>query len=108
MFTIYMLANISRLEFIQNAGDLMAFVCTTYAIKFVITCLTCGMIENKISELNDTLDSMIGMGLTDGEYKEVNILKDILRQKSSFGFTIGVFASFNKSTLISVLLTNIL
>jgi len=64
-----MLANIHRLEFIQNFGDLMVFVFTTYAIKFMITCLTCGMIETKISDLNDTLDSMIGMGLTDTEYK---------------------------------------
>ena len=108
MFTIYMLANISRLEFIHGLGHLMGFVCTSYAVKFMITCLTCGMIETKISELNDTLDSMIGMGLTDAEYKELKILKDILRQKSSFGFTIGGFASFNKSTLISVLLTQTL
>ena len=48
------------------------------------------------------LDGLVDMNLSDNEYKEWTLFKNITRNTNKFGITIGGFAKYNKSTLIAV------
>ena len=69
--------------------------------KLVANCYLNGLVPEESERINVVLDKINAIDLTDSEYKELILFKNISRE-AKFGFTIGGYASLRKSTLIPV------
>ena len=76
----------------------------SYSIQLIISCLICGSIGDRIVRLNAILDNIDQKVLSDKAYKEWLTFATVMRNTRTFGFTIGGFATLNKSTLIAVII----
>ena len=103
MLNIYVLAIIKSIPqlgiFMRTLG-----ICTEISIaEILLSAFFCGLVHEKSDQIYSVLDDLTANDLSDYEYNEWLMFKNICR-KTRFGFTIGGFAPIRKTTLIPVFL----
>ena len=101
MINIYILSFLEKVERGEEIIKFMTFSTISSIIETIVTCFICGSVYEKSDEIYAILDEFNANDLTDNEFKEWLMFNTISR-KTSFGFTIGGFASLRKTTLIPV------
>ena len=101
MLDIYFVSIITTIPQMVGAAEIMAFTAFALVLELVISCSICGAVHESADQIYAILDSFNGNDLSDFEFKEWLMFKNISR-KTKYGFTIGGFASIRKTTLISV------
>ena len=101
MICIYILSiipvTINTLAYVQ-----VMFITTFAAItNMIITCFVCGSVHEMSEQIYGILDEFNANDLSDYEFKDWLMFNSI-SEKTPFGFTIGGFAPFRKTTILSV------
>ena len=102
MLDIYTLSLLDQVPGIKSFAQLIAFSTLSAILELVVTCFMCGHCYDESCNIYNCLDGMNARELTDPEYKEWMMFKQISRKHKKFCFTIGGFVCYRKTTLISV------
>ena len=92
--------NISELK---NTALIMLNSSITSIAIIIINCYICGSVHQKSEQILKALSRIQTNLLSDREFKDWLTFVQIC-SKTSFGFTIGGFASLRKTTLIAVII----
>ena len=104
MLNIYSLVFMSRFGSLQELTIPMTFITIIDILEFIIMCLLCDSMDQKVYKVSIVLNDMNSNEMSDMEFREWQMFVQLLQSRPTFGFTIGGFAKFNKSTLISVII----
>ena len=80
----------------------LAFVSISSCFKLIISCFINGLVHEESERIYFVLDNINSNELTESEFKEWLMYKNISRE-CRFGLTIGGFAPLMKQTLIPVI-----
>jgi len=101
MTNIYLTTLLLKVDVIDQTSYVMLFTTVSTIIAMVLMFFVCGIVHNKSRLISKALDRIETSVLTDSQYRDWLSFATIC-QKTSFGFTIGGFASLKKTTLIAV------
>ncbi|CAG2117129.1 unnamed protein product, partial [Medioppia subpectinata] len=100
MVNIYLVTHFKDNDYRRCVGTGLALSSVSSAVQLMVSCVICGSVGRKSENIREVLDAVNGPELTDGEFREVLLFKDIVRNGRTFGFTFGGFFVLNKCALI--------
>jgi len=104
MLSIYSFVFMSKFGSLKEVTIAIAFITIMDILELIIMCLLCDSMDQKVYKISIVLNDMNANEMSDMEFREWQMFVQLLQNRSTFGFTIGGFAKFNKSTLISVII----
>ncbi|CAG2106537.1 unnamed protein product [Medioppia subpectinata] len=79
---------------------------SSFTVQLVVSCVICGSVGRKLDNIREVLDAVNGDQLTDREFRELLLFKDIAKNTRKYGFTIGgVSKQFHQALLLVVAYT---
>ena len=103
MSNIYLITFLTDIQPLKYMLKIMSYATLSLILQLVLSCLICGTVHHKSAHISDVLNNIETRVLSDLEYRDWQTFHTIC-QKTSFGFTIGGFASLRKTTLIAVII----
>jgi len=101
MLNIYSFTLLSIYPQFNGYVKLLSFSTASGIIDMIISCFVCGLVPERVDKIYAVLDKFNANVLSEYEFKQWIIFKKT-NEKSSFGFTVGGFASLRKQTFIAV------
>ena len=105
MSNIYLMTIMVNVESLTDMKNDILYTTVSVSTGIVITSFIGGLVYEKSAEIGEILSRIETKLLSDTEYKDWQSFHTVCH-KTSFGFTIGGFASVRKSTLIPVNITS--
>ena len=105
MVNIYMTTLIKAIPQMRIYTKIMSFGTISSIAEMFITFYICGTTHEKSAQVFTVLDELTENDFNDYQYNEWLLFKNI-DTKTTFGFTIGYFASITTATLITVKIIN--
>ena len=101
LLNIYAMSWMSVSPNYQSYAKLLAFATLSGFVEMIVSCFVCGLVPERVDKIYAVLDKFNANVLSEYEFKQWIIFKKT-NEKSSFGFTVGGFASLRKQTFIAV------
>lgn len=102
MLNIYVIFILKSIEGTDLFIKILGVITEVSIVEIVMSAFICGSVNQRAEQIHSVLDELSANSLTEYEYNEWLMFKNICRN-TRFGFTFGGFAPISKTTLIPVL-----